>query len=321
MLQSRTTPSNNREMAERAIIERCWKSQQKFQVIPVPDAPRLADIPNGVVTMGSFSWFVERKYGKPYKLVFTRYAREIADGVWCTPPQAARAYLDYKFPSLPLRARGGQLQRCLTPRRSPPLYATVMDGDLVYIDIKSAYWSILQVSGYDVQYSPGDYFGVREKVSDFPYPDWKLARNSLVSVGQSRVVRQYSANTHAYRTEPRPNRFTNRILWALVNDTLNAIAVDAVSAGAVYVYTDGYIFRRRDADRGHDTIARWGLKPETRYSGYGYVRAPGCYRVGDHFTRVRDRLKPFSKLRPNQDVGWLRERFSHFAKQTDFVYS
>lgn len=314
------TRNDDRWDAKVAIVNAIADKQRKVRSIPIPTAPSILDIPNGLITFGSFSWYVRPRIGKPYRLIFKDKCREVAPNLWATPTQIAREYINYKADKLPLRARMHQITACTEPKRYPPLYSGIAEGDLVYVDMKAAYWTILQVIGWDVQYMPNKYIGRRMGVSDFPYPDWKMARNCLVTVGRPATIRTFDIDRKKFDVTTVGSRYTNNLLWAAVMDILNGIARDAVRLGAYYVYTDGYIFRERDFERAKVGLDAWGLTFEVRHRGHGFVSAPGCYSVGDHTTRVVDRVKMINKISNQWDVDLLKSTVSGLASSVELVY-
>lgn len=194
-----------------------------------------------------------------------------------TPPQIARAYLDIKFPKQ-LRACKAQID-FWKPRRVQPMYTLpgMYNKEMCYVDLVAAYWSILSLVGWDVDYFPGILVR-RSSVCDFPYPEDKLARNSLVSLGLPGVGILYKDGKvilvpHSWRV--------NVGLWSAIQDILNGVADDMVKrAGAVYVNTDGYIIPAENINVAYGIAEEWGLPIREKHRGRATVYGVGAYSIG-----------------------------------------
>lgn len=252
--------------------------------------------------LGSFVW---TQSSSKVKWMLKRHAVDIGAG-FCTPGDIARDYLAVKFGKRRPRISTPQYEDCVKIKRSAPLAALPGEYDGIYMDLKSAYWSILKVTGWDVEYRPGRYLGVGQDVRDFPAGHIKLARNCLVSCGLPSQLRIWTGSDLAWVKTP--NRFINLMLWALVQDVLNGIAYDMVHfAGAVYVHTDGYIIPAdREADA-HNVAEAWGLPLGEKARGPTIVRGVGEYHIGDIHSRRTPVQRPrvFWSINPHGRV-WLR---------------
>lgn len=225
-----------------------------------------------------------------------------------TPTQVTRAYLDVMFPKQ-LRAKKSQID-FWKPRRSQPMYTEPgkYNFPMVYLDLKSAYWSIVKIIGWDVDYFPGMLVR-RRGCSDFPYPENRLARNSLVSMGLPSKGFYYKdgkiiAVPHSWKV--------NIGLWTAVQDILHGIADEMIKrAGAVYVNTDGYIVPAENEHIAREVGAEWGLAMSEKFRGRATVYGVGAYSIGGKvcsthkrfapsvqavYPRHRDRLKRYVKF-------------------------
>ena len=260
--------------------------------------------------IGSFSWV-----GMKSKTRYIQASTAIPVGsLLATPGDVARDYLREKFPKRN-RITTDQYQR-VTVHRHHPLYAAPCRiDDAVYIDLKAAYWSIIRIVGWDVDYNPGRWLGQGSDMSDFPYDGHKLARNCLATAGLISPQTMWIADEQKLISVKRGNPMANYSLWSLLQDVLNAIASDCVKAGAVYVHTDGYICHRKKAGAIHDIIESWGLESGVKNEGVAQVFTAGTYSIGPkpnrrkihavHATRSIMRLV-------NRD--WLFNRFTRFSK-------
>lgn len=269
--------------------------------------PTLAEI-NEAMYVGSFSWTTS---STKRKIVLRPYASSIYAPL-LTPADIARDFLAVKYPK---RGRISSRQYWdIKDHRSAPLYAT--PGYLshgFYVDLKSAYWSILQVIGWDVQYLPGRFIASRSSVQDFPYPSNKLARNCLVSVGLPGKSTLWTGEKLVQQA--RPNKLINLVLWSAVQDVLNSIAADMIDIGAVYVHTDGYIIPASRIEDAFAVLDEWGLPGSIRLEGDAKIYGAGMYEMAGHqYNPVRlRRVIPIDKVDRTRR-NWLRPRFSRLAE-------
>lgn len=224
-----------------------------------------------------------------------------------TPSEVARDYLTALYPKR-LRAVGKQAEKIMQ-HRAYPLYAkpgTIPKG--VYVDIRSAYWSLMGLGGWDIDYHPGKWLIPGRAPLDFPLATHKVARNCLVSLGLPSVTTLWTGE-HWKRVHTRNPRL-NLGLWSFVQDTLTACALLAVAFGALYVHTDGAIMAADAADRYSEELRYWGLETSIKYAGPTLVLGIQNWMVGDKQTRCFGQTKPraFSSLREDVPVHWLRER-------------
>lgn len=258
---------------------------------------------DSMTILGSFAW---SSPASKRKWVHIKNAR--LDRVWSTPADRARDYLTVnKFHKQRRRVTTQQYEAVIARRRSHPLYAEpcVLE-DAVYVDIKSAYWSILSLVGWDVDYNPGRWLGVRSSVSDFPFKDDKLARNSLVSVSLPGTMRVWTGSKLSFIQ--RRNPFVNMVLWSLIHDTLHGVASDVIKAGALYCFTDGFICPSDREGAVIDAISAWGLPAGVKERGKAVIRGVGDYDIGTHRSkRPRKYDRAFDNIEPVHKA-WLRRR-------------
>lgn len=260
--------------------------------------------------LGSFSWTSkatgERWIRKPY-------AFNLGAG-YVTPSDIARDYIAAKFGGHRLRCNTLQWQELIKKRKHQPLYAEPCELPVAYyLDMKSAYWQILMLGGYDVDYMPKRYLSPRSDVYDFPVPEIKLARNCLVSMGLPSGVNVWVPNYGFAKKTPR-KLSVNLVLWSFVQDILHGVASDMVKkAGAVYVNTDGYIIPDWAMPLADRVAADWGLFFTIRHHGKAVVRGAGDYDIADSFgRRVRTIPRPFSYIMP-REIDWLRKKVKYWS--------
>lgn len=241
------------------------------------------------------------------------------DGGWgfTSPFHLAMAYLHHKYPHRKAgRLKSAQYADVVAVRRSAPLFAKPVRWiEGAYLDLKSAYWSIIQTVGWDVDYYPSKWLMKKSSNVDFPYPQHKLARNSLVSIGLPTQLVVWTGDK--IEMVKRPNQWINVMLWSLVQDVLHGVAHDMVErAGAYYVHTDGYIVGLDDLPKAMQVFADWGLPMSIKAQGEMRVSGVGAYAVGESIGRAKVvGEKPFSNLRPHHK-DWLRKRIAYFAERS-----
>jgi hypothetical protein len=296
------------------IIDRVHTRQEKWATTFEPALPSWTQI-NEYALLG---WYSICLVPSRKRLVLEDPAIRV-DGTKDTPSSLARDYLTIKF------GRGPRIQKTqrITVQEgiSPhPVYCkptTFAEG--AYIDIEAAYWSILAAVGWNIDYWPKRWLGRRRGVSDFPWPDHKSARNSIVSIGMVTTRTTYHPKDAAGgpRTSPAGNPLANSQLYRLINDTLNAIASDAKRAGAVYIATDGYVAPTPKAtERICDLVRSWGLKPIIKGYGPGAVYGVGSYQVGKLHKgrRITGQHEQKPVVRQVDYAEWLRLRLLSFAE-------
>lgn len=248
-----------------------------------------------------------------------RKALPFAD-TWVTSADLARLYLNLKFKGVKRRITTIQWKDFYEyNRRSMPLSAYPAKLEMGhYIDIRSAYWSILRAVGWDVDYMPGQWLKVKDDitVNDFPFSEDKMARNCLVSLAAdgSRLMRIWDGEKMTSRKGG--NGLVNKMLYCFVSDVLNGIADECLRAGAIYSFTDGFIVPDNKAGEIEQIIASWGLSSSFKHSGACEVKGAGAYKFDDFRTRKFDIQTGHSihKVNP-QYAAWLKKRFHHFARK------
>jgi hypothetical protein len=291
------------------MIELSQERMAGWEVVLIDRFPTITDIKVPTI-LGSFSWSMT---SIKRKLILKHHAVDYGAG-WCTPGDVARDYLKIKYPKRRVRMTTEQYEKCVLEHVAPPLYSEPCEiKDAVYIDIKSAYWSIVRAVGWDVNYMPERFLGQGADNRDFPLSKIKMARNCLVSCGMGGSMNIWTGETIISKKPP--NQFVNTILWRLVQDVLNGVAKDCIEAGAKYCYTDGYIVDRRYAHDVEAAIAGWGLTSGVKHDGH-CIRGPGEYKFPHYETKTPPRSKPtFVSKYYDPGNNWLRWRMYEWSKR------
>lgn len=263
-----------------------------------------------LVYWGVFSWSVpsqKRRYLKRNGIVSTTKLASTAGDI-------VRDYLDFYHPK---KLRAIRAEATIYDRlQSAPLYVNpTIIRDAMYVDITSTYWSIVNLVGWNVSYLPGAWLIPGRAPLDFPLPNHKPARNYLVSAGLPGQITIWTGKRMVFK--PVRNVHINTGLWSVVQGVLSSIARIAVSLGAVYVHTDGYILPAAKAEALCEHIKTWGLEPRIIAEGTAYVVGFGNYTIG---TKTTKRFEPervqthFSNL-PIQTDKRLRSMVSEIRKR------
>jgi len=287
--------------------EIAYERQQKYATELVNEWPKLTSM-DDMTYLGSFSWTIPKQ---ETRLLYEACVVNWGAGVQ-TPSEVVRDYLGIKYPKRQ-RATTSQYHAIMKHRSFPRMALKGQYYDMAYVDLKSAYWSILVAVGWDVDYNPGKWIGVQSSALDFPLPTNKPARSALVTAGLASAMRVWSKQS--LRWQSGQNKHINYGLWALVQDVLHGIAHDMVLLGAVYVHTDGYILPQDKIGPALQAIEAWGLRAGIKAQGDATVWGVGVYKVGTHSTK-RKRAMPLENHIhiEEQYKDWLRDKFSSWSK-------
>lgn len=283
--------------------------QEKYSTVVWEHMPSILDYRERVI-LGMTSWCLTES---AQRYLLKSALVENGNGPQ-TGPEIGRDYLKAKYPGQRQRAFSEQRDNLLL-HRSPPLYC--LPGRIpsaAYVDIKSAYWSIIMAVGWDVDYYPEHWLGKKSHNRDFPLVREKVARNSLVTAGLSSPRRVWTG--YGFRTEHSQNTHLNYGIWAVCQDVLNAIAGVAVfKLGAQYCHTDGFIIRSERAQDLIDYIASWGLDASVKREGEAEIWRVASYRVGGYSTKTMHSPwgETLSKI-AEVNEGWLRPRFRRWVE-------
>lgn len=262
--------------------------------------------------IGSFSW---TSTSTKQRWILQSDAHNYGAG-WVTPADIARDYLETKFGGKKRRIGTKQYKDFYGNRRNAPIWAEPCELEhAVYIDIKSAYWSITKAVGWDVDYMPNQWLRVLSDCRDFPFPEIKMARNCLVSVAADGVsqMRIWTGSELIFKRGG--NALVNKMLWSLVMDVLHGVAHECIAAGAVYCYTDGFIVPHDKARDVALVLQSWGLPFGIKHEGAASIRGAGAYKIGAYKTKKWEssHTRTVHKIHANCDVAWLKKRFSKYA--------
>jgi hypothetical protein len=276
-------------------------------VSKIPAIPERVPVGETIIT-GSYSqtW---KKAGVRYmlldKTVLMPYGRP-------TITDVSRDYLTAKYPVRRIRRDQGKMLKQHPPAlfTNPGFYK-----DMVYLDVRSAYWTIIKIVGWDVDLWPGKWIGVGQTMSDFPLPTHKVCRNSLHGVAlPSWMVIYTSTGRHSIRTF---NKLLNLQLHEVIACVQHSIALFAVNeCGACYFNTDGAIIPAKMAKKYVDYVNSWGLSLSLEHVGDTIIITSGSYKIGDYQTKRYSTVKKprhLNNLRPFAWSDWLYAKMPKFG--------
>ncbi len=280
----------------------------------VSEFPLLPSV-SGRVFLGSFSWYYVKQKRKD---ILRRYALQFPFGT-CTPSELARSYIAVKYPRM--RALNVQTQIFKQPI-SAPLYVSPHHYDSgYYVDIKSAYWQILQIVGWDADYLPGVWLAKGQSMEDFPFAEARLVRNCLVTCGLPSQASVWDGDRQQFMLVKTFNKQINLGIWKLVMDVLHCVAWDCIAAGAIYAHTDGYICSGERLMAVQNAISRWGLTSTIKRQGVTDVYGVGSYTIDKFGTKnPHIRTRSYDGLILPEYISWLRKRFAAHAERTTLIW-
>ncbi len=226
-----------------------------------------------------------------------------------TPSALARDYLAARYERGP-KWTSAQHEKIKEEMSEQPMYCrptTFTEG--YYVDARAAYWSVMLRCGWNLNYFPGRWLGITRPPLDFPFVESKVARNSLVSVGRANRMEMWSPEKGNW-VQWRYGKHANTQLFTLIQDCFNGMAAEAVAAGAVYAFGDGYIAPYYKAMRDVvQVIQDWGFVPVIKGKGAGFVNNLGSYRVGGLRTKILDtQTNSHDRIKKLDYHRWLRKR-------------
>ena len=303
------------------LIEIIEEKQSRKKIILTKRLPPLSSLKE-LTIIGKYSYYQNQSQKR---IIDKTEAIELKPGLVETPPNIARSYLLEKYKLSP-RISKVQFDANVESLRQMPNYAKPGKFDYgFYVDIKSAYWAIMNIAGWDVDYYPGKWLSDGTPPDDFPLPDHKTARSCLYSAGAMSSIPYYDPE---YRKKGKEsaiglfkngNPLINPGLIKLTSDVLNSIATQAINAGAVYVNTAGFIAPNEHI-AGHivHIIMNWGLEARIKAEGKGAVKGSGAYKVGNEISspfKVRRDEQGINKVFEPRYINWLEKNFSFWARE------
>lgn len=294
------------------LIERARKRQDQYKTIPVRELPDPYTLTETTM-LGSYSYF---KVSSRTRLIVKGDCIKLDGSLIETPSAIARDYLKEKYKRGPIVKRV-QAAAVMDSLYGVPNYARPAKFEHgFYVDIKSAYWSIMKIAGWNVDYWPGRWLSAGTPPDDFPFQDHKIARNCLVSAGVPAKMTRYMPRG-VFDSVSAGNPLTNVSLFKLIQDVLNSIAESAIAAGAVYANTDGFITPSENiAARVIGIIDDWGLVSSVKAEGAGEVTGAGAYLVGASESvphKLKNRPSPVSNIYAPKTRAWLQKNFAFWA--------
>lgn len=175
-------------------------------------------------------------------------------------------------------------------------------GQAVYIDLKSAFWQIVQRFGVQpaIKLNPGDpdgkpkYLGY-SYAADFPQAERVKPVRALLNVhgiGTTYTVKR----DDKIQKLPLPTLYKNTDLYAVTVWTLRNIARRARQMGAVYIMSDGFIFPLSREGAFMNYLKSEGWDYAIKAVGYCETYGVGAYAIGDKSTKRTGNGKPYANV-------------------------
>lgn len=231
--------------------------------------------------------------------------------VYMPPGEAARAELDRAFPNIK-RVGWSRGHAILFDKRPPIKHSGEAHGHMVYVDLVGAYHQIYRHLWLDAPYPRavnGHYplWAVARRLEE-----WKVARNSVIGVTRNRHVVAMRGTRRISLSVKNP--YLSPFLWATVQGILHWIAGVAVTMGAIYVNTDGYVFLGSDSS---DAFIRFlidhRLSSTVRAAGEGHIRGWNCYKIGERETTSYEKSQQFTYTKEFDHVEGDRRWSNYWA--------
>lgn len=165
---------------------------------------------------------------------------------------------------------------------NPPIYAYPCSGNLIYLDLKSAYYQIYQTMPIYTMKVRGRWNYAPPFLRDYLPSDlenYKLVRNSIGGMWRANTCTRIKCGGLQRTKQNFPTTsFSN---WTLLQEHLHALGHVAISFGAYYVNNDGWIFRERSPwEEFGEFLNEHGLEWEIKARGDGYIAGIGMYSIG-----------------------------------------
>ena len=279
---------------------------RKIRVIDVT-IKNPALLPNGTI-YGNYSYILPDKT----KVIPRAFARHI-DQYTETETGFTRLFMKNNLPKVTYR----KIQNDRMKLSRPPLYIRPsILKEAVYVDLVAAYPSIYKLTGWQVEYERGKYYGVNDSLV-YPYPqEWKVGRSFIVTGAIPRQFSRYIKDG-AIQIKPYYSSLANPCFVAAVYDTLSMIAKFATYAlDARYWNADGGILRIEALDMFMDFIESLGLKARIKYIGKALIMSSGYWSIGGHKTKRMEK-GGVSEIRQGdynymsiQDAEWLYKQMT-----------
>jgi hypothetical protein len=225
-----------------------------------------------------------------------------------TPPHIARTVLKFCLPYYtrpPVRKCDIRFSRKPTPLYYPGPAA----GDFgTMLDLKGAYWSIyrwLALDDLPLGYNPAP-GGLLYRVASC-VEKYKGVRNSIVGMAHAGPLPAYRNGKYTPLL-PR-NPYYSPWLWYNIQTMLHYVAAAAINCGAVYVNTDGYLFRDVPPSTFLDDLDALGLAWRIVATGRYRVLGIGSYSVAGRCTKpflAGAHGSPVDNVRPPRDRAGFR---------------
>ncbi len=226
---------------------------------------------------------------------------ETGEIIYMPPGEAARTELKKAFPDIK-RIGWAKKHIVLFDKRPPLMYSGEKRGEMTYVDLKGAYHQIYGRLWLDAPYPRGlmGRYPLRGVANELE--TWKAARNSVIGISRNRHVTAMRGKKRIQLSVK--NLYLSPFLWGTVQEILHWIAGEAITRGAIYVNTDGYIFNSTaNSDSFFQFLLDNNLVATIRTMGEGHIAGWNKYRIGDKQTAGYKNPDLFSTTKEFSNVG------------------
>lgn len=186
------------------------------------------------------------------------------------------------------------------PLLSAPLLARPYKGELVYLDLKAAFYQIYTKMPLFLNQKREKWLLSSPWLAEFLPVDlieYKLIRNGLVGCWRSSYTRRIKGGNVIRQRCYTPT--TNYISWNFVQSVLHHLAFRAKELGAVYIHTDGYIFPSHSGFVAFQEYCKSiGFQLVVKAQGVGEIWGIGRYAIGVHATKLIGEIPPIDRVQP-----------------------
>lgn len=294
------------------IVDKAHQRRERWIHSEVMRLPTLKQVTEPTI-VGSFSFCLQESRQRILKAPDCIPVDHVIE----TPSAIARDYAMFEYKRGP-RVKHSQIQTIRDGMRAAPNFTlpTVFDYGF-YVDIKAAYWSIMNVVGWNVDYWPEKFLARGKPPYRFPFPEHKLARNCLASVGLCGELPIYYPAIGQIVGTQTGNALANLSIMRVITDVLQSIAAQAIELGVVYCNTDGFIAPNEVVlDKLENLIREWSLESRVKMDGPGAVHSSGAFSIGNHKSGLVDLRNADAVtlgVKPVRYSAWLQKAFTFWA--------
>ncbi len=178
----------------------------------------------------------------------------------------------------------------------PPLYANPWQGEGLYIDIKSCYYTLI-TKLYGIKYARSQWLGRDLEIPEWQVPEefqdilreFKEIRNAIYGLMRAKVRTVWKLENEkiTFSVQNTRNELFYPDVPLAIMDITHAISRVAVEKfQARYIAIDGFILPYAQAEKFREWLEGLGFRVGVRAQGDVEIRNYYTYRVGNHKTKT-----------------------------------